>query len=84
LLSTIVIRVLDNDYDADEDPLVVVSFEIDPASPETAGTLSCNPERCTYKGPDGWDGTAFVFSYLVGDGRGGFARASVTVTGDLS
>jgi hypothetical protein len=83
-MSTIVIRVLDNDFDADADPLAVVSFEIDPASPETEGTLSCNPERCTYKGPDGWDGTAFLFSYLVGDGRGGFARASVTVTGELS
>lgn len=81
IASTIVINVLDNDFDADEDPLAIVSFEIDPGSPESEGTLTCNVQRCNYKGIDGWDGTAFVFSYLVGDGRGGFARASVTVTG---
>lgn len=77
----IVIHVLDNDFDADEDPLEILSFEKDPASPESEGTLACDPELCTYEGADDWDGTAFVFSYLVGDGRGGFARASVTVTG---
>ena len=75
------IQVLDNDFDADEDPLAIVSFEIDPGSPESAGTLTCDLKQCVYEGPDDWDGTAFVFSYLVGDGRGGFARASVTVTG---
>ena len=73
--------VLDNDFDADEDPLAIVSFEIDPGSPESEGTLTCDAQRCTYQGPADWDGTAFVFSYLVGDGRGGFARASATVTG---
>lgn len=73
--STIMIWVLDNDYDPDGDALSVV-----PQASEANG-YECDSSRCWFWGPSGWDGTAFVFSYTIDDGKGGTARAMITVTG---
>lgn len=69
------IQVLDNDYDPDGDALSVV-----PQTSEANG-YECDSKRCWFWGPSGWDGTAFVFSYTIDDGKGGTAQAMITVTG---
>lgn len=69
------IRVLDNDSDPEGDPLSVVPQKSD------ENGLECDRQLCWFWGPTGWDGSAFVFSYTIDDGRGGTARGMVTVTG---
>jgi Ca2+-binding RTX toxin-like protein len=77
------VRVLNNDSDPDNDPLTIVSFST-PAN----GSVSINdnetPDDATddfliYTPNVGFVGTD-VFTYEVGDGRGGSASATVSVT----
>ncbi|BBK31414.1 FG-GAP repeat protein [Stella humosa] len=67
---------LGNDTDADGNPLTVTGIVAGPAH----GVLTWNPDggfiyqpNATYVGPD-------AFTYQVGDGRGGFDTASVSIT----
>ena len=70
---------LDNDFDQDGDVLSIVTFEV--LTPAIGGDVTCDDKRCWYVGPDDWDGSAFMFSYTIDDGKGATARGLVTVTG---
>jgi hypothetical protein len=76
--STIVIKVLDNDYDADGDLLTISGY--DPSGSTSSGTLTCT-NVCRFDSDPAWDGSPFVFIYTIEDGRGGIAMATVEVTG---
>jgi hypothetical protein len=76
--STIVVWVLDNDWDPDGDPLTIEAFE----TTDAIGTASCDAFKCTFKRALGsWDGSPYSFNYTIDDGRDGTARGTVTVTG---
>ena len=70
---------LDNDFDQDGDALSIVIYEV--LTPAIGGELTCDSKRCWYDAPGDWDGSAFMFSYTIDDGKGATARALVTVTG---
>ena len=76
--STIVVSVLDNDYDPDGDLLTIIDQQV--LTPEVGGELVCDAVECRYKSEADWDGAPFRFNYTVSDGRGGTARAEVEVT----
>lgn len=74
--STIVVWVLDNDWDPDGDPLTVVPFE----TTDAVGTAACDAFKCTFKrGSGSWDGSPVSFNYTIDDGHGGTARGTATV-----
>ncbi len=72
----VVVRVLDNDEDADGDVLLVESVELlDSSNAQVSITPSRNTVQVTPAA--GFTGT-ISFAYVVSDGRGGSARALVT------
>jgi hypothetical protein len=73
--TPVTINVLANDSDPDGDPLTVTSVT-DPPN----GTATRNADNTvTYRPNCGFTGTD-MFTYSIGDGRGGTASALVTVT----
>ncbi len=78
--NSVNIAVLDNDFDADGDPLVVATFD---AASALGGSVDCTAGAgtiCTYDPPAAWDGAPDTFTYLASDGNGGVATALVTIT----
>jgi len=75
--TPLTIDVLGNDSDPDGDPLTVVSFTQPENGQVTRGPGGALVYRANH-GYIGYDG----FSYEIADGRGGTARASVTVFAD--
>jgi hypothetical protein len=73
--GSVLIDVLDNDADADGDPLTIASFT-DPAN----GTVSEVSGELQYQPDSGFVGADDTFTYTVSDGRGGTDTATVTVT----
>jgi HD-GYP domain-containing protein (c-di-GMP phosphodiesterase class II) len=74
--STIVIWVLDNDWDPDSDPLTIEPFETTDAN----GTAACDAFKCTFnRGSGSWSGGEIGFNYTINDGRGGTARGTFKV-----
>ena len=74
--SSQTIPVLDNDSDADGDPLVVNAV-----TQGANGTVTDNDTDVTYTPDPDWSGTD-TFAYTVSDGQGGFDTANVIVTVD--
>lgn len=72
------IDVLANDSDVDGDPLSIDSFN---AVSELGGVVACS-STCTYTPPTPWT-AADSFSYVVTDGQGGSAQATVTVAPEI-
>ena len=72
--SNVTISVLANDYDPNGDPLSISSFT-QPlhGSVFQSGTQLVYQSASPYCGPD-------LFTYTIGDGRGGFASTNVSVT----
>jgi hypothetical protein len=69
-------ELLGNDTDVDGDPLTIVA--VSPTS-ANGGTVILNPDgSVTYRPPAGFAGTD-TFTYTIGDGRGGFSTATVTI-----
>jgi len=73
--SAISIPVLANDTDPNGDLLSVIAVTQPPN-----GTVTRTATQVTYTPKLGFKGATDTFSYTVGDGRGGSATASVTVT----
>jgi HD-GYP domain-containing protein (c-di-GMP phosphodiesterase class II) len=74
--STIVVWVLDNDWDPDGDPLIIEPFETTDAN----GTAACDAFKCTFKrGSGSWNGGEIGFNYTINDGKGGTARGTFKV-----
>ena len=71
------VAVLDNDTDADDDPLSVASVATAPANGTAA--VSADGQTVAYTSAAGWSGVE-TFTYSVTDGWGGTAEATVTVT----
>ncbi len=71
------IPVIDNDTDPDGDTLTVTGVGTAPMH----GTAACSTGGCSYLGAPDFFGED-EFTYLVADGRGGTASATVTVTVD--
>ena len=71
------VEVLDNDTDADADPLVVSAVAEAPA--HGTAVVSADRQSVTYTSRSGWFGVD-RFTYRVADGVGGTAEAVVTVT----
>lgn len=76
--SSITLPVLVNDSDADGDPLSVVAV-----GTAAHGSVSYAATSVTYTADAGFSGTD-AFVYTVGDGKGGFDTAVVSVTVDTS
>ena len=68
------IEVLDNDSDADGDPLTLSIV-----TPPSNGTAEVDDDDIDYTPDDGFEGTD-TFTYQVDDGNGGVDTATVTVT----
>ena len=73
--TSVTVVVLTNDTDVDGDTLSVASV----AQPATGSAVINGDNSITYTPADGFFGDV-VFSYMVDDGQGGQATASVTVT----
>ena len=71
------VSVLDNDTDADDDPLSVSSVATAPSNGTAA--VSADGQSVTYTSTAGWSGVD-TFTYQVMDDVGGTADATVTVT----
>lgn len=72
--STVTVRVLDNDFDPDIDPLTIQSV-----SGASNGRVEVDPtETVNYIPSAGFQGTD-TFTYTISDGRGGTATATVRV-----
>ncbi|MBX3714279.1 MAG: cadherin-like domain-containing protein [Lysobacter sp.] len=71
--TSILIPVLANDSDADGDPLTITDV-----TPPTLGTATIESGRIRFTPPRNWSGS-IQFEYGISDGRGGTARAKVTV-----
>ncbi len=70
----VTIRVLQNDSDADSDPLAITSVGV-PAH----GTASISGQGIVYVPAPGYSGPD-SFTYVVDDGHGGSATATITIT----
>jgi large repetitive protein len=68
------LNVLNNDRDIDGNPLTLASV-----STPSVGTVTISANAAVYTAPAGFAGVA-TFTYVVTDGRGGSATATVTVT----
>jgi len=78
--TPIVINVLANDSDPDGDALTIVAYD---SAGTQGGSVSCTGAGvCTYSPPASFVGVD-TFSYTIGDGRGGTAKATVTVVVDV-
>ena len=71
------VPVLDNDTDADGDPLSVTSVVTGPSN--GTAVVNADGQSVTYASAAGWSGVD-TFTYQVMDGVGGSADATVTVT----
>jgi len=76
--TPVVIDVLANDTDPEGDTLTIIAL----SSPAN-GTVTHDGVRVTYTPNAGFDGED-TFTYTVGDGHGGIAQATVTITVDDS
>jgi parallel beta-helix repeat protein len=74
--AQITINVLANDTDADGDQLRVTAYDAVSAHGGQVGLLDNG--SLTYAPPPGYQGID-TFTYTIGDGRGGFSTATVTV-----
>lgn len=72
--TAVAIPVLANDHDPDGDPLSIAAFD-QPAY----GAVALDGGRLVYTPPRNYQGTA-AFAYMIADGQGGTASATVTVT----
>lgn len=74
--TSVILRVLDNDHDADGEPLTVSGISDSPDH----GAATINPNgTITYTPTAGWHGVD-TFVYDISDGHGGVDTADVTVT----
>ncbi len=71
--TPVTVAVIANDLDIDGDALAVASF-----TQGANGAVSCLGGSCTYAPGANFNGTD-QYTYVVGDGRGGFATGLVTV-----
>lgn len=72
--GSFLIPVLDNDSDPDGDPLAIIGL-----SQPKVGTVSIEGDQVRFTPPSRWIGTAIKFNYKISDGRGGEAKAEVTL-----
>jgi VCBS repeat-containing protein len=74
--QSITLDVLNNDSDADGDPLSIDSFAPTSAN---GGTITLDGDNFIYAPADGFTGSD-TFTYKISDGNGGISTATITIT----
>jgi len=72
--ASLLIDVLANDSDVDGDQLSITS-----STSAGSGTATCDSTRCSYASASGFTGVD-SFTYVISDGHGGSATATVTIS----